>query len=208
VNVASDIRDGIREIGTALRRPEEFTVRWRDRRMVRAPGPAVFPILLVNAALGLAAYGLTMGFHVPGHMVESSIRTLFAAGLPWLIAFPALYIVNSSLGSRLDASTTFLAIVTTVSFGALAMLASVPINWFFTVMLPYDGLRLVVNLGVFTCVGICLVDVFSRVMKALEPERTRLYAAVWILLVFAITAELMLLLHPLPLDLANAWRAS
>jgi hypothetical protein len=208
MQLVQEIRDGVLEIGLALRRPEEFAVRWRDRKMVRAPGPAVFPILLVNAALGLGVYGLTLGFHVPGQMVESSLRTLFAAGLPWMIAFPALYIVNSSLGSRLDASTTFLAIVTTVSFGALAMLASVPINWFFTVALPYDGIRLAVNLCIFLCVGICMVDVFARVMKALEPERARLYTAIWILLVFAITAELMLLLHPLQLDLNEPWRAS
>jgi hypothetical protein len=208
MNAAQELRDGIQEIGLALRRPEEFAVRWRDRSLKPAPGPLVFPIMLFNAAIGLGAYGLTMGFHAPGHMIDSSIRTLFAAGLPWMIAFPALYIVNSSLGSRLDASTTFLAIVTTVSFGALAMLASVPVNWFFTVALPYDGVRLMVNLCVFTAVGICMLDVFGRVMKALEPDRARLYIGIWVLLVFSITAELMVLLHPLPLDLANAWSAS
>jgi hypothetical protein len=208
MHVAQELRDGIREIGLALRRPEDFAVRWRNRKSGSAPGALVFPILLFNASLGLGAYGLTMGFHAPGHMIDSSIRTLFAAGLPWMIAFPALYIVNSSLGSRLDASTTFLAIVTTVSFGALAMLASVPVNWFFTVALPYDGVRLMVNLSVFTAVGICMIDVFSRVMKALEPDRARLYVGVWVLLVFAITAELMALLHPLPLDLGHPWSPS
>ena len=207
MSFSQTVRSGFVEIGHALRRPEAFAVRWRDRRISSGPSPSVFPIMLANAAVGLAAYGLTRGFHGPGYALEASVRTVLSAGLPWMIAFPALYIVNSSLGSRLDVSTTFLAIVTTVSFGALAMLASVPINWFFTIALPYDGVRLAVNLAVFACVGICMIDVFARVMKALEPERLRLYAAVWVALVFAITTELMILLHPLKLDLLNPWRA-
>ncbi len=196
MNVAQEVRAGIREIGLALRRPEELTLRWRDRRTVSdAPGPVVFPVLVVNAVVGLAAYGLTLGLHRDvGGMLEGAAKAPLAAGLAWTLALPALYIINSALGSRLDVSTTFLAALTTVSFGALAMLASVPINWFFSLALPYPAVRAGVNLVVFTGVGICMVDVFMRVMKALEPERPRVYAFLWLALVGVIGLELMTLL--------------
>lgn len=196
MNVVQELRLGIHEIGSALRRPEEFTMRWRDRRTASAPHPIVFPVLIANAIIGLAAYGLTMGLPagVDG-MLAGAARAPLAAGLAWTIALPALYIINSALGSKLDASTTFLAALTTVSFGALAMLASVPIKWFFSLALPWSVVQLLVNLTVFAGVGVCMVDVFMRVMKALEPERSRAYAFFWLGLVGVIGVELMTLLQ-------------
>jgi hypothetical protein len=40
-----------------------------------------------------------------------------------------------------------------------------------------------------------MVDVFLRVMKALEPERSTFYAFVWLCLVGAIGGELFALFH-------------
>jgi hypothetical protein len=196
MSTALQLRRGIEEIGLALRRPEQLATRWRDRHQdaAGAPPPLVFPILLANAVLGIAAYGLTMGLHQGvGGMLAGAVKAPFAAGLAWMVALPALYIVNSSLGSKLDASTTVLAALATVSFGALAMLASVPVNWFFSLALPYDAVRLAVNGLVFASVGICMTDVFLRVMKALEPDRKRGFAVIWLLLVGVIGAELMTL---------------
>lgn len=205
MHTATQLRRGIVEIGLALRRPEQLAVRWRDRRQPGADAPTrlVFPILLANAVVVIAAYGLTMGLHLgAGGMIAAAAKAPFAAGLAWAVALPALYIINSSLGSKLDASTTVLAALATVSFGALAMLASVPVNWFFTLALPYSAVRLAVNGLVFSAVAVCMVDVFLRVMKALEPERSRAFAVVWLLLVGVIGAELMALV-----DLF-AWRVS
>jgi hypothetical protein len=200
MNVAQELRAWIREIGVALRRPEEFTLRWRDRKVVQAPSPLVFPLLIANAVVGLAAYGLTLGLHRGlGGMIEGAAKAPLAAGLAWTLALPALYIINSALGSTLDASTTFLAALTTVSFGALAMLASVPINWFFSLALPFWPVRLLVNVVIFAGVGIAMVDVFMRVMKALEAERSRFYAFLWLALVGVIGIELMSLLDVLGL---------
>lgn len=196
MSIALQIREGIAEVGVALRRPEELAVRWRDRHASRsgAPPRVVFPILLINAILGLAAYGLTMGLHEGmAGMASGAARAPFAAGLAWTVALPALYIINSSLGSKLDASTTLLAALATVSFGALAMLASVPVSWFFHLALPFGWVRMAVHLVVFSSVGVCMVDVFLRVMKALEPDRSRFYAVVWLALVGVIGCELMVL---------------
>jgi uncharacterized membrane protein len=74
------------------------------------------------------------------------------------------------------------------------MLASVPINWFFGITLPHEATRLIVNLVVFTGVSVSMVDVFLRIMKALEPTRSRLFALVWLGLVAVIGGELMILL--------------
>jgi hypothetical protein len=196
MSTALHLGRGILEIGYALRRPEAFALRWRDRQKNAADAPPalVFPLLLANAILGLAAYGLTMGLHLGvGGMLAGAIKAPFAAGLAWMVALPALYIINSSLGSKLDASTTVLAALATVSFGALAMLASVPVSWFFTLALPYTPVRTVVNALVFSAVAVCMIDVFLRTMKALEPARGRKFAVIWLLLVGVIGAELMVL---------------
>ena len=194
MSLSHEVSAAILDVGVALRRPEEFTTRWRDRRQSPGPRPMIFPVLLGSAVLGIAAYGLVMRLHEGwGGMLSGMLKAPVAAGLAWTIALPALYILNSALGSKLDASTTLLAALTTVSFGSLALLASVPITWFFGLALPYGFVRLAVNLAVFAGVGVCMVDVFLRTMKALEPERSRAYALLWLVLVGVIGAELMTL---------------
>ena len=193
MSLTRDLSTALHEVGVALRRPEEFTTRWRDRRLAPGPNPIVFPVLLGSAVLGIA-HGLVMRLHEGwGGMLGGMLKAPVAAGLAWTIALPALYILNSALGSKLDASTTLLAALSTVSFGSLALLASVPITWFFGLALPYGFVRLAVNLTVFAGVGVCMVDVFLRIMKALEPERSRAYATLWLALVGVIGAELMTL---------------
>jgi hypothetical protein len=197
MELVQEIREGIGEIGLALRRPEELVVRWRDRggRFGDAPRPSIFPILVVNAALGLAAYGLTLGMHLgAATMLLDSAKAPLAAGAAWTLALPALYIIHAAFGSKLDPSTMILAALATVSFGALALLASVPVNWFFTLALPFNSVRIAVNATIFLGVGVCMVDVFLRTLRAVEPEGGRLYPTLWLGLVGLISVELFLLL--------------
>jgi hypothetical protein len=112
-----------------------------------------------------------------------------AAGLAWSIPLPALYILNSLSGSRLAASSTLLGALVTVSWGGLAMIASIPINWFFTATIPHPGFVLVVNLVVFAGVGVSMIDVFRRVMLRLEPQR-EFAPTWWLAIVSVIGAEL------------------
>jgi len=64
------------------------------------------------------------------------------------------------------------------------MIASIPIAWFFTAALPtemtlfavplrLEVMVLVVHAVVFLGVSVAMMDVFSRVMAALEPEHAR-----------------------------------
>jgi hypothetical protein len=69
------------------------------------------------------------------------------------------------------------------------MIASIPINWFFTAAIPHSGFVLLVNLTVFTGVGVAMIDVFQRVMTRLEPGR-KAPPRCWLMLVAAIGAEL------------------
>jgi hypothetical protein len=185
----SRLRAGIAHIGQALREPEAFALRWHREG---APYPWwVFLALTLTAIAGTTTYGMTMGI-LGGdtrRMFECGLYCTVAAGIGWSLPLPALYILNSISGSRLRPSTTFLAALVTTSWGGLAMIASIPINWFFTVAVPYPGFVLLVNLVVFTGVGVAMVDVFSRVMERLEPARGKA-PAWWLLLVGAIGGEL------------------
>jgi hypothetical protein len=193
MTLTQELSAAIREVGLALRRPEDFTRSWRDRGP-SGPHPIRFPVLLANAVLGIAAYGMVMRLHEGwAGMLTGAFKASVAAGLAWTLALPALYILNSALGSKLDMSTTVLAALTTVSFGALALLASIPVTWFFSLALPYGWVRLAVNVLVFGGVGVCMADVFLRTLRTLEPERSRAFGLLWLVLVGVIGAELMTL---------------
>jgi hypothetical protein len=182
------LRASFGHIGQALREPEAFAWRWhRDG----APYDVwVFAALALTAIVGTTTYGLTMGVqHGLFRMLECGLACTTAAGLSWSLPLPALYILNSLSGSRLRASTTFLAALVTTSWGGLAMIASIPINWFFSVAIPNETVTLLVNLVIFAGVGVAMIDIFGRVMATLEPERGRL-PVWWLVLVGAIGGEL------------------
>jgi hypothetical protein len=120
--------------------------------------------------------------------VKGLLCTL-AAGLAWGIPLPALYILNSFWGARLSAASTLLAALVTTSWGGLAMMASIPINWFFTAAIPHPTFVLFVNLTVFAGVGVSMIDVFQRVMRRLEPKRNA-PPTWWLVLVGTIGGEL------------------
>jgi hypothetical protein len=182
------LRAGLAHIGQALRDPEGFALRWHRQGAPYAWW--VFAALALTAIAGTSTYGMTMGVRegVPG-MLRRGLACTAAAGTAWGLSLPALYILNSLTGSRLRASTTFLAALVTTSWGGLAMIAAVPISWFFAAAVPSELLLLGVHLAVFAIVGVAMVDVFSRVMQGLEPQRGRL-PAWWLLLVGVIGGEL------------------
>jgi len=201
------LRDDLSHIGSALREPEAFALRWHRERHSYAI--SVWIALAGTAIFGTLTYGMTMGIHAGVRAIlMKGVSLTIAAGLAWAIPLPALYILNSLTGSRLRASTTLLAALVTTSWGGLALVASIPINWFFSVAVPSLPADLVgagaahwivrmVNLLVFLGVGISMVDVFGRVMEALEPENGR-YPTWFLILVGAIGAQLAYLFNLFP----------
>ncbi len=185
---AITLRAGFAHIHQALHEPEEFALRWQ-RGERRYPW-WVWIALPLTAIVGTTTYGMTMGI-LGGveRILLAGLSCTLAAGLAWGIALPALYILNSMAGSRLSVSSTVLAALVTTSWGGLAMIASIPINWFLTVAVPYGPFILAVNLIVFAGVGVAMIDVFGRVMQVLEPSRGRV-PVLWLLLVGAIGSEL------------------
>ena len=178
-----DVRAGVHHVGMALRDPESFAVEWNEGR--NAYGWPVWAALLATAIVGTTTYGMTMGLMGGAvNIAHKGVVCTLAAGLAWAIALPALYILNSLSGSRLAASSTLLAALVTVSWGGLAMVASIPINWFFTATIPHPTFVLIVNLIVFAGVGVSMTDVFRRVMLRLEPKRQ--FAPLWWLLIVAV----------------------
>jgi hypothetical protein len=185
---AIELRANLAQVYQALHEPEEFALRWQSG--VQRYSWSVWIALMMTAIVGTTTYGMTMG--ISGgvqRIVMAGLSCTAAAGLAWGIPLPALYILNSLSGSRLPVSSTVLAALVTTSWGGLAMIASIPINWFFTVAVPYAPFILVVNLVVFGGVGVAMIDVFGRVMQKLEPSRGKL-PAVWLILVGAIGTEL------------------
>jgi len=182
------LRAGLAHIGQALREPEAFTLRWHQETSPYAWW--VFVALALTAIVGTLSYGLTLGIlGGPIRMTTCALALTAAAGIAWAVPLPALYILNSLSGSRLRASTTLLAALVTTSWGGLALMASIPINWFFTAAVPVGWFVLLVNLVVFAGVGAAMVDVFCRVMEQLEPARGRA-PGWWLALVGAIGGEL------------------
>jgi hypothetical protein len=182
------LKTSLEQIAQALREPEAFTLRWHQQGSPY--GPTVFLALALTAIAGTMTYGLVMGLvGGPQEMILDGLRFTAAAGIAWSLPLPALYILNSLAGSRLRPSTTFLATLVTTSWGGLAMLAALPIAWFFTVALPHPLVILAVHVATFTLIGIAMTDVFCRVMAHLEPARGRM-PAWWLLLVGAIGLEL------------------
>jgi hypothetical protein len=182
------LQSGVAHVGLALREPEEFAVRWNANQAHYHW--LVWVSLMATAILGTMTYGMTMGLSGDLQDVfKKGLACTLGAGLAWGIPLPALYILNSQSGSRLRASSTLLAALVTTSWGGLAMIASIPINWFFTVAIPSPGFILLVNLTVFTGVGVAMIDVFRRVMQRLEPNRgaTPIW---WLVIVATIGSEL------------------
>ena len=182
------IRSGIVQVGRALREPEDFACR-SDTGEIEYPW-WVWVSLGLTAALGTTTYGMTMGLMGgTADVLRKGLLCTLAAGLAWGIPLPALYILNSLSGARLSAGSTLLAALVTTSWGGLAMIASIPINWFFTAAVPHAGFVLLVNLTVFAGVGVAMIDVFGRVMARLEPDR-QAPPTWWLVLVGAIGCEL------------------
>jgi len=182
------LQSGVAHVGLALREPEEFAARW-NLKQVEYP-LWVWASLMATAILGTMTYGMTMGLNgTASDVILKGLTCTLGAGLAWGIALPALYILNSLSGSKLRASSTLLAALVTTSWGGLAMVASIPINWFFTVAIPSPGFILLVNLVIFAGVGISMVDVFHRVMQRLEPQR-EVTPVWWLGIVGTIGAEL------------------
>jgi hypothetical protein len=188
VMLQARIRESVKQIGQALREPESFAEAWH--RQDAHYNWSVFAALGCTAVLGTTTYGLVIG--MPGGvgaMAADAQRLTLGAGIAWSLPLPALYILNSLSGSRLKPSTTLLAALVTTSWGGLAMMAGIPIAWFFTLAIPHPAMILAVHLAVFAAVGVAMIDVFSRVMERLEPRRGRL-PAWWLLLVGVIGSEL------------------
>jgi hypothetical protein len=184
----SRLHAGLAHVGQALRELEAFALRWHREAAPYAWW--VFAALGLTAVAGTVSYGLTLGIlGGPRRMAACALACTAAAGTAWAVPLPALYILNSLSGSRLRASTTLLAALVTTSWGGLALMASVPIGWFFTAAVPVSGFVLLVNLVVFAGVGAAMVDVFGRVMERLEPARGRA-PGWWLVLVGAIGGEL------------------
>jgi hypothetical protein len=181
-------QSGIAHVGLALRDPETFAARY-DRGEVEYRW-WVWGALFATAILGTTTYGMTMGINGGASAIlAKGAACTAAAGLAWLIPLPALYILNSLAGSRLSATSTILAALVTVSWGGLAMIASIPVNWFFSASVPHAGFLFGVNVAIFAAVGVAMIDVFGRVMRRLEPHRGT--APVWwLILVSAIGIEL------------------
>ncbi len=186
--IRTEIRAGISHVGEALRDPEHFAERWNNGETNYRWW--VWAALTLTAILGTTTYGMTMGLlGTTDDVLAKSVKLTFAAGVAWAIPLPALYILNSLSGSRLKASSTLLAALVTVSWGGLAMMASIPVNWFLSTAIPHAGFVLIVNLIVFAGVGTAMADVFQRVMSRLEPHGR--HAPVWwLFLVAAMGAEL------------------
>ena len=171
--------------------PPEATPSWLT--VVRPGDLATIAALGATASLGVAAYGAALHAHdglLPA--LSAAGAAVSAAGAAWCTTLPALYVLGALGGSRLPARSVILGALVTVSFGGLAMLASVPVLWFVELCLPYGWARLLTALVSFAGVGLCMSDVFTRVMATLEGPQLRHLA--WLGLLGMVGAEMFIVL--------------
>ena len=175
----------------ALRSPEAWTAAWTAEPRSRPADLGALGALLSVAALGVGVYGAAV--HVPEGAQAAAAGALAAAGgagIAWMASLPTLLIVGALLGSPLRGRAVLFAAAVTVSFAGLAMLASVPVLWFFAYAAP--TLRALVVLASFLGVGICMADVFLRVMRRLDAAR--FLHLLWLGLLGLIGAEMFAVL--------------
>lgn len=150
----------------ALREPTEFAHRWG---MEREAPVRLHAALAGTAALGVGLYGgMLHAWQGALPAVEHGIYAAVAAGIGWSAALPSLVILGGLLGSKLAPRAALLASLVTVSFGGLALLASIPVLWFFELSVGGPGARAFVACAGALGVGACMIDVFTRVMARLE----------------------------------------
>lgn len=172
----------------AMREPEAFSVRWSEQ-----PAPLwLYGALAGSAALGVGTYGAMLHAWRGGlDTVSFGLGAAAAAGVGWTAAMPCLVVLGGLLGSRLAPRVVVMASLVAVSFGGLCMLASVPVLWFFELVTGHWGGRVFAMLASAGGVGLCMADVFTRCMRALEGFR--LFHWLWIALFGAVSLEMFVL---------------
>ncbi len=180
----------------ALREPERVARSRLDaapEARIRREDVAEFAALAATASLGVGLYGAALhGFGGALSMLDHGVRAVVAAGIAWTATLPSLYILGSLTGSRLPAHAITRSSLITVSFGGLAMLASIPVLWFFEFISPTPWMRLAVVLVTFCGVGLSMSDVFLRVIGA--QEKVRLLHLLWLALLSVVGAEMFYVL--------------
>jgi hypothetical protein len=167
-------------LGAILRQPQAWV------STPASPPQQTFGLLLI-AALSVATWGAALHLPFgPSAMIHGALAAAGACALAWLSSLPTLLILGSILGSRLPFSLVLRASVVTVTFAGLALLASVPVLWYFELAAPQ--LLLPIAMMTLAGVGASMLEIFSRIMTNLEG--TRLWNRLWLLLLAAIGAEL------------------
>lgn len=172
----------------ALREPEAFAAAH-----AALPSPRTLAALIATASLGVGTYGAAMhAWDGAAAMGENGLLAIAAAGIAWTASLPTLLVLGAMNGSQLRPPAVALATLITVSFGGLAMLASIPVLLYFELCVPHTAMRFFVNALVFSGVGLCMSDVFLRVMARLEGFRF-LHLA-WLALLSVVGAEMFYVL--------------
>lgn len=147
--------------------------------------------LLALALGGAVAYG-AVAHAAPG--LTGAIRGAAAAGGAAagavLLALPALHVFGTALGARLDLRRLCLLVAHAGGFGGAALLAGVPVVWFFGLALPDSHLRTLVTLAVPVLAGLGSASAFLHAARAADPERSRIFDGIWLLLCAVLAAEL------------------
>jgi hypothetical protein len=162
--------------------------------------PAAEQMRLTGVLAGLAvtgafAYG-AVAHAGPGlsGAAHGALAAVAAAAGAVVLAFPALHIFGTILGARIGLRRLCLLVGHAAGFGGAALLAGVPVVWFFGLALPDSHLRELVTLAVPLLAGLGTASVFLSVVRAADPDRSLVFDASWLLLCAVLTAELGFLL--------------
>jgi hypothetical protein len=159
--------------------------------------------LLASTILLFAIYGLSMGiYNSPLQALSSAVKVPILFALSLIICYPALFIFNILLGSKLSFGQSFAMILSAIALSGCVLVSFAPIVVFFMLIgSSYTFLRLL-HVAIFTIAGLtgmkALNDglVYACEEHSVYPKRGVRVFRIWILIFGFVGTQLAWNLRP------------
>ncbi|MCD6502496.1 hypothetical protein J7L01_07825 [bacterium] len=182
-----------------LREREELN----DEILSNKKNGAIIAKLLLGSMSLFAIYGISMGiYNSPLQALSSAIKVPILFVLSLMICYPALFIFNILLGSKLNLSQSLAMIISALGLAGCVMVSFAPIVIFFELIgSSYTFLRLL-HVAIFTIAGLTAMKalndglIYACEEHSVYPKRGVQVFKVWVLIFGFVGTQLAWNLRP------------